>query len=218
MTLAVGEDSGQRQGMRRDIAIYPGTFDPVHAGHLAVACAARDLLGATVLMVPDAAPMHRSAPYFDFATRLELLRAALHEEEEILADGRSSRLTHPTRTLELVRDVATSYGGRPYLLISDEIAATLPDWEDPLALARIARLVVFHRPGERLFDRRALGRILGPVARRVAYIDTPLPDCRATTIRAALAAGRAPGDCLPPAVASALATLTRRTDAAEMQP
>jgi nicotinate-nucleotide adenylyltransferase len=204
--------------MRRALAIYPGTFDPVHAGHLAVARAARDLLGATVLMVPDAAPMHRVTPHFDFLTRLTLLRVALRDEEGVVADDRSARLSHPTRTLELVRDIASAGGERPYLLISDEIAATLPDWEDPLALVRAARLVVFHRPGERPLDRRALGRLLGSVARRVAYIDTPLPDCRATTIRAALAAGADPGDCLPPSVAAALAALTNRSAVAEMQP
>jgi nicotinate-nucleotide adenylyltransferase len=195
--------------MARDIAIYPGTFDPVHTGHLALARTARDLLGATVHLVPDAAPMHRAAPHFDFVTRLDLMTIAVMDDEHLVADGRSARLTHPTRTLELVRSIAAETATRPYLLLSDEIAATLPDWEDPLALARASRLVVFHRPGQAPFDRRALSRLLGPVAKRVAFIDTPLPDCRATAIRAALAANRPVGDCLPAPVADAIAVITK---------
>lgn len=197
--------------MRRDVAIYPGTFDPVHAGHLALARTARDLLGATVHLVPDAAPMHRAAPHFDFATRLDLVTIAVMDEEHLVADGRSAQLAQPTRTLELVRSIAAERATRPYLLLSDEIAATLPDWEDPIALVRASRLVVFHRPGETPFDRRALSRLLGPVAKRIAYIDMPLPDCRATTIRAALAARRPVGTCLPAAVADAIAAMSKVT-------
>jgi len=195
--------------MRRDLAIYPGTFDPIHAGHLALARIARDLLGATVHLVPDAAPMHRAAPHFDFATRLDLVTIAVMDEPGLVADGRSARLSHPTRTLELVRSLAAETRERPYLLLSDEIAATLPVWEDPVALARAARLVVFHRPGEHPFDRRALTRLLGTVAKRIAFIDVPLPDCRATTIRAALAAGRPTDACLSPSVADAIGALMR---------
>ena len=139
------------------LAVYPGTFDPFHAGHLELARLARDLLGATVLVIPDAAPMHRATPHFDHPTRLALIRAALRDEPRIVADGRSATLPHPTRTLDLVRSVTAESGEKPYLLLSDEIAATLPTWEDPTTLARACRLVIFHRAGSD-FDRRALIR------------------------------------------------------------
>lgn len=193
--------------MKLAIAVYPGTFDPFHAGHLEVARLVRDLLGVTVLVVPDAAPMHRGEPHLDHAARLALIRAGVADEPRIVADGRSVTLPHPTHTLDLVRSVREETGEKPYLVLSDEIAATLPTWEDPAALARACRLVIVHRPGS-VFDRRALVRAVGPLARRIAFIDHALPDCRATRIRADLAAGRDPGDCLPPAVRSALAELT----------
>lgn len=193
--------------MKLELAVYPGTFDPFHRGHLELARLARDLLGVTVLVVPDAAPMHRPTPHFDHSTRLALIRAALRDEPRLVADGRSASLEQPTRTLELIRSVRAETKEKPYLLLSDEIAATLPTWEDPAALVRSCRLVIIHRPGS-IFDRRALVRTVGPVARRITFIDAKLPDCRATLIRAALAAGRDPGDCLPLAVRAALAELT----------
>ena len=204
--------------MARPIAIYPGTFDPVHEGHLALARLARDLLGATVHLVPDAIPSHRPAPHYPFTTRLALAEAAVAGEPHLIADPRSALLRMPSRTLDLVRSIGAGGRERPYLLLSDEIAATLPFWEDPAGIARSARLVIFHRPGESGIDRRALSRAIGPIAKRVAYIDADLPDCRATVIRAALAAGRDPGPCLPAAVRRVLGALTALSVEAEIEP
>jgi nicotinate-nucleotide adenylyltransferase len=204
--------------MARPVAIYPGTFDPVHEGHLALARLARDLLGATVHLVPDATPSHRPAPHYPFPTRLALVEAAVADDPHLVADPRSALLRRPSRTLDLVRSIGAEHGVRPYLLLSDEIAATLPFWEDPVGIARSARLVIFHRPGEAGIDRRALARAIGPIAKRIAYIDADLPDCRATVIRAALAGGRDPGPCLPASVRRALDALTAPGAGAEIEP
>ena len=53
--------SGARPGVSGGWAIFGGTFDPVHLGHLAIAEQAIDELGlAGVLWVPTGMPPHRA--------------------------------------------------------------------------------------------------------------------------------------------------------------
>ena len=56
---------------------YGGTFDPVHNGHLAIACAARDELSCVVQLMPAADPPHRAAPGADAAQRAQMLELAV---------------------------------------------------------------------------------------------------------------------------------------------
>ena len=57
--------------------LYGGTFDPVHAGHLAVAVAARDALQAGVALVPAADPPHRPPPGATAAQRATMVALAI---------------------------------------------------------------------------------------------------------------------------------------------
>src|SRR5690606_5612286 len=59
---------------------YGGTFAPVHAGHLAVAGAARDTLHAAVHLVPAAVPPHRGPTAASARDRADLLELAVAGE------------------------------------------------------------------------------------------------------------------------------------------
>ena len=51
------------QGTRRSIALFGGTFDPVHAGHIAVAlAAARRFHLDAVYFIPSSRPPHKTKP------------------------------------------------------------------------------------------------------------------------------------------------------------
>ena len=77
------DDEQGRQPARRPLAVFGGTFDPVHLGHLAVAWEAAELLDAIVHVVPARSPPHRGAPTATAAERSALLRAALAGQERL---------------------------------------------------------------------------------------------------------------------------------------
>ena len=196
------------------VLLYGGTFDPVHAGHLAVARAARDELGATVHLVPAADPPHRDATGADAEQRALMLELAIADDPGLVVDRRELARAGASYTVDTLRAVRAEVGPTTPLawITGDDSFRSLPDWHGWEALFDLAHFVVALRPGHSLAD-------LPPVlARRVAnrWVDRPA-DLRATpagalyrlhfpprpesasAIRRDLAAGRTPAG-LPAAV------------------
>ena len=62
------------------IGVFGGTFDPIHIGHLRLACAFRDELGLhEVRLIPTGEPPHRQRPYLPATVRLALVQAAVRD-------------------------------------------------------------------------------------------------------------------------------------------
>src|SRR5690606_24659444 len=80
-----------RRGPARGVnllACYGGSFDPVHLGHMAVALAVRDALGAEVALVPAADPPHKDATHVAAEARARMLELAIGGEPGLRVDRR----------------------------------------------------------------------------------------------------------------------------------
>ena len=68
------------------VAVFGGTFDPFHLGHLAVAEQAREgVLADLVWVVPAGVPPHRGPVTAGAADRLAMCRAAIEGRPRIAA-------------------------------------------------------------------------------------------------------------------------------------
>ena len=63
----------------KPLAIFGGTFDPVHLGHLSVAWEASELLDADVHLLPASVPPHRPPPIASAQQRVAMLRGAVED-------------------------------------------------------------------------------------------------------------------------------------------
>lgn len=133
------------------IALFGGSFDPVHCGHLLVAQAAREELGLSRLFFIPAAqspfkPQSAPAPA---ATRLQLLRLALAGHSDYEVDEQELRRGGVSFTIDTVRDYARRFPETriSYLIGADHVP-TLPTWRDAEELARRVEFVVIPRPGQ----------------------------------------------------------------------
>ncbi|MGH8078303.1 MAG: nicotinate-nicotinamide nucleotide adenylyltransferase, partial [Lysobacter sp.] len=70
---------------------YGGTFDPVHNGHLAIACAVRDELAAEVRLLPAADPPHKDETHAVATQRARMLDLAIAGERGLTVDRRELR-------------------------------------------------------------------------------------------------------------------------------
>ncbi|MFC7519192.1 nicotinate-nucleotide adenylyltransferase [Xanthomonas populi] len=132
---------------------YGGTFDPIHLGHLAIACAARDELGARVHLVPAADPPHRCAPGATAAQRARMLELALADMPGLGLDTRelrrASRGGPPSYTVDTLRELRHALGAATPIawLLGADAFVGLSSWHRWEALFELAHFVVAERPG-----------------------------------------------------------------------
>ncbi|CAG2092767.1 nicotinate-nucleotide adenylyltransferase [Xanthomonas arboricola] len=135
---------------------YGGTFDPVHLGHLAIACAARDELGALVHLVPAADPPHRPAPGATAAQRARMLELALADTPGLALDTRelqrASRDRAPSYTVDTLRALRAELGPTTPIawLLGADAFMGLSSWHQWEDLFELAHFVIAARPGTTL--------------------------------------------------------------------
>ncbi len=127
------------------IAIFGGTFDPPHIGHLMVAQDAFDALPVRrVVWVPCGHPPHK--PSWRLTSpelRLEMTRAAVAGDERFAVSDLEVRRNGVSYTVDTIREiVAAEPGVTPFLLIGPDQAAAFHSWREPDAITRLARVVV----------------------------------------------------------------------------
>ncbi|MEP6633813.1 MAG: nicotinate-nucleotide adenylyltransferase [Luteimonas sp.] len=196
---------------------YGGTFDPVHNGHLAIACAARDALRCAVRVMPAADPPHRALPGADAAQRAAMVELAIADEPDLRIDRRELTRGGRSYSIDTLRELRSAYGADAplALLIGADSLAGLPTWKDWRVLFELAHFVVADRSGvasdqahgQELADELA-GRwtsdfqaLFEAPAGLVFDLKQPLHPESATEIRRRIAAGKPWRDQVPAAVA-----------------
>jgi nicotinate-nucleotide adenylyltransferase len=190
----------------RPLAIFGGTFDPVHLGHLCAAWEAAEALDADVRLMPANVPPHRPAPVADAAMRVAILRAALSDQSRLTIDTRELERDGPSFTIDTLTEFRAEIGpDRPLvLLVGADAFAGLWSWRRWHDLFGLAHIGVLTRPGPSMALDDALEAEVEPrrcssatalraaPAGRVLDIRVTAMDISATHIRDELAAGRNP--------------------------
>ena len=194
----------------RPLAIFGGTFDPIHIGHLTVAWEAAELLDAEVRLMPASVPPHRPPPLASPAERVAMLRAALAGQSRLTLDARELQRVGPSYTIDTLHELRAEQGPRPLvLLLGADAFAGLPGWHRWRELFDFAHVGVLSRPGveaawpDALVQEVAARRVeevaalrAEPCGKLIELAVTPL-EISATRIRELLAVGRDPRYLLP---------------------
>ncbi|MFW3174095.1 nicotinate-nucleotide adenylyltransferase [Xanthomonas phaseoli] len=200
---------------------YGGTFDPIHLGHLAIACAARDELGACVQLVPAADPPHRPAPGATAAQRAQMLQLALADYPGLQLDTRelqrAAQCDAPSYTVDTLRELRAELGPAAPIawLLGADAFVGLHHWHQWEALFGLAHFVVAARPGTplALADAPQLaaavqGRwvtgadaLVGAPAGCLYLLHQPLRGESASAVRSRIATGAHWQSLVPPPVA-----------------
>jgi nicotinate-nucleotide adenylyltransferase len=196
---------------------YGGTFDPVHNGHLAIACAARDALGVDIHLLPAADPPHRPPPGASANDRAEMVRLGIDDLPGLLLDLRELRRDGRSWSVDTLRALRAQLGpGTPIAwLVGADSFRELATWKDWRSLFDLTHFVVaersgfpidgdIHEPLQAALDGRWVddpAALRAAPAGRVLSLHQSLYPHSATRIRERIAAGQDWRALVPPAVA-----------------
>jgi nicotinate-nucleotide adenylyltransferase len=174
---------GLRLSMPGETAIFGGTFDPVHYGHLLLAETARDQLRLErVVFVPAARGPHRArSPRAAAADRLAMLELALADNPAFALTELELRRGGLSYTIETVERLGLE---QPWLLVGADNLVELQDWHRIGELVRLVRFAYVPRPGVTIDEG------LLPPGTRTRSLEMPLCGVSSTLLRRRAEAGR----------------------------
>ena len=193
---------------KRKIALFGGTFDPIHLGHIAVAADAAKQIGAEkIIFVPaKRSPLKGFSPKASDEHRLAMVALAIAGNENLEVSDCELNKPAPSYTLQTVRQFQTDYGHEAliYWLVGADGVDDLQHWYGIEELIDACNLCTMSRAG---CERPDYGKFEGLWGRQRVeklqrcIIQTPLVDVSSTEIRKRLAAGADVSGMLAPAVA-----------------
>jgi nicotinate-nucleotide adenylyltransferase len=180
---------------KKRIALFGGTFDPIHLGHTGVAAAAAEQIGAEkIIFIPARiSPLKGFFPFAGDEDRLHMIRLAIAGYPALAVSDCELQRPAPSYTLDTVRQFQHDYGPETaihWLLGADSIA-DLIHWHKVRELIDECYLTVMQRPGytpdfdrfEPLWGRPRVEKL------KENAISTPLIDISSTEVRKRLAVG-----------------------------
>lgn len=195
------DGADDRQAPR--VALLGGSFDPVHAAHLALADAAHGHGAVQVVWIPAAqSPFKPDGPRIEDEDRLALLQAAIQDRPGESIDLREWGRGGPSYTVETLRELTAEQPSTRWAwLMGEDSLASFLDWREAAEIAALAELWVAPRleAGASQLEQHASRVAAALPAARIERIPFAPQHARSTEIRARLAEGVDPGRALLPA-------------------
>ena len=202
-------------------ALFGGSFNPIHYGHLLLADEVRERLGLDrVVFMPAGVPPHKpAADIAPAADRFAMVRLAIADTAAFQVSDLELRRAGPSYTVDTLAALSVPPSDL-FLVIGSETFLDLLSWRDPRRIAALARLVVIPRSGSPFDpDGAAARKVVQEIgadgiatlegesvpARGVIVVHATSLPLSASDIRARAAAGRSLAYRVPPGVADYIA-------------
>jgi nicotinate-nucleotide adenylyltransferase len=169
------------------LAIFGGTFDPIHCAHLKVAQEAVSQFALDrVFFVPAAHPPHKPTAGTPYEHRLRMVQLACEDEPQFEASDieSGSGKSYSIDTIERLQ-ARLPAGDQLYFIIGTDAFEEILTWHRSADVIRLVEFIVVTRPGH--------GYTIPPGA-RVLRLDSLALPVSSSAIRRELAAGKRPAE------------------------
>ncbi|ASV54587.1 MULTISPECIES: nicotinate-nucleotide adenylyltransferase [Lelliottia] len=131
-------------------ALFGGTFDPVHYGHLKPVEILANLIGLQrVIIMPNNVPPHRPQPEATSEQRKHMLELAIADKPLFQLDERELRRDTPSYTSQTLQEWRAERGPTQPLgfIIGQDSLLNFPSWHQYETILQNSHLIVCRRPG-----------------------------------------------------------------------
>ena len=165
-------------------AVFGGTFNPVHIGHLIIA---EEVLSQTdcdrVLFVPANIPPHKEVDDPGPELRLAMLKDSVAGYPRFSVSDCEIRRSGISYSIDTLRYLVGSGLAEPFpsLIIGDDLVGGLDSWKEHDSLVKECRVIIVHR--------KYVKRLQVPITH--LYIDNDIFRVSSTMVRARIQEGKA---------------------------
>jgi len=138
----------------KNVALFGGTFDPVHSGHLAAARAAQaafslDQIHFVPARIPPHKPSRRLTAFPHRHAMVALACAGIPSFVPSILESRGEQQGEPNYSILTVRRMAAQLapGDRLFFLIGADAFLEIGAWKEPVALLDATDFIIVSRPG-----------------------------------------------------------------------
>lgn len=171
------------------LAIFGGTFDPVHNAHIQLSrWVCKELKTDQVLFIPNFQhPFHKRKNITLPEHRLEMLRIATRDFSELQVETYEIERAQVSYTIDTLRYMRRKYPqSELYILIGADNIAEFDKWKEAEQIFTLCTVAVYLR---NLNFQKKDNRFL--------YLNNPLFDVSSTRIRERISAGKKCDDLIP---------------------
>ena len=131
------------------IALFGGTFDPVHLGHVETVFSLKQTLEIDqVRWVLSAKPPHKDSVFVSTEQRLSMLDLALDQFPGMFSDDIEVRRDKPSYTYDTLSEFRQQYPDACIILIvGSDVMESFDTWHRAAEILNIANITVMHRAG-----------------------------------------------------------------------
>lgn len=133
------------------IALFGGTFDPIHLGHMNMAhhCV-EELKLDSLYFLPCAIPVHKAQPKITTEHRLAMMDLALGDNPFFKLDDRELKRQGPSYSLLTLQECRAEHPDTEIVfLMGMDSFNSLTTWYHWQSITQLCHIVVYQRPGER---------------------------------------------------------------------
>ncbi len=178
------------------IAIYSGSFNPIHNGHLSIARSVMDKTGVDELwfLVSPQNPLKKTTDLWPENERLHMLKLAIENQPRMKASDYEFHLPQPHYTINTLKSLKSDFPQHNFsLLLGGDNLAITNRWYHFDEIVEKFGIIVYPRPGYSIEEFKNKPN--------VQIIDAPLWDISATEIRKKLLNAESIDELVPQKVA-----------------
>jgi len=181
-------------------ALFGGTFNPLHNGHLAIVGSVLEqgLADEVWMLITPCNPWKKDQILLDDRIRFDMVDEAVKDMEHVSASDYEFNLSKPSYTAETLRHISADYPDREFILtIGADNWVKFHNWRESGFILDNYPIIVYPRKGY-----ETIGTPNG-----ITLLKCPLVDLSSTEIRQMVKDGKSIDEKVPASVARTIADL-----------